>query len=210
MLDLHRTRNCPRFHRRPNHHVSFPNPGLHLSSLLLISTDGSKQHAPSALAAIKLLLPQYITSRIKPILNIRVRWPLTSNEAMYPVDFDEPQFLEPAHSHDPIHVSNIITLPTSLVKNIPASFQHALTNLQESTSVAFASYSRLQELVAARFYRLVPAKTQPASKAEDPHSIKCKFCGHVLARTMCIAEAQHRHCFSVRLNQEASPFDCND
>ena len=93
---------------------------------------------------------------------------------MYPMDYDEPQFLEPAHSHDPVQVSDLIVTPTSVTENIPSSFQEALTVLQESTSVAFASSKRLQALAADRLHRLVPAmgelSSSPVSEAGD---IKC-------------------------------------
>ena len=92
---------------------------------------------------------------------------------MYPIDYDEPQFLEPAHSHDPVQVSYL--LPAPLNEHIPASFRDALTILQESHSVAFASSKRLQALVGDRFNRLVPAKVEPSpiSVAEDG-DIRCR------------------------------------
>jgi hypothetical protein len=92
---------------------------------------------------------------------------------MYPIDYDEPQFLEPAHSHDPVQVSYL--LPTSLNENIPGSFRDALTVLQESNSVAFASSKRLHALVGDRFNRLVPAKVELSSiPVNEGGNIRCR------------------------------------
>lgn len=74
--------------------------------------------------------------------------------------FDEPQFLEPAHHHDPTQVSNIAAIPTALLRVVPTDVQRSLWVIQESTSVAYASYSRLQQISKERFHRLVPAKNQ--------------------------------------------------
>jgi hypothetical protein len=92
---------------------------------------------------------------------------------MYPIDYDEPQFLEPAHSHDPVQISHIV--PTPLTENIPTSFQNALIVLQESTSVAFASSKRLQALVGEHFHRLVPARAElSSSPVNEVGGIKCR------------------------------------
>ncbi|KAK5058865.1 hypothetical protein LTR84_011129 [Exophiala bonariae] len=64
-------------------------------------------------------------------------------------------FLEPAHSHDPTDVSHVAALPDSMLSQLPPSVQDALWTLQESTSVVYASYERLQELLDQRFDRLV-------------------------------------------------------
>jgi hypothetical protein len=75
-------------------------------------------------------------------------------------DFDEPQFLEPAHHHDPTKVAYIAGIPAALLENLPADAQKALWDIQESTSVVYASWRRLEELSKERFHRLVPAKKQ--------------------------------------------------
>lgn len=91
---------------------------------------------------------------------------------MHPIDYDKPQFLEPAHSHDLLQVSHIISI--SLAEKSPPSFQDALTVLQESTSVAFASSKRLQALVGERLHRLVPVRAEPTSDpVNEDGSIKC-------------------------------------
>ena len=94
---------------------------------------------------------------------------------MDPIGYDEPQFLEPAHFHDPVQLSHIITLPTSLTDKIPNSFREALAALQESTSVAFASSQRLQALVGDLFHRVVPAMAElNSSPVNEDGKIKCR------------------------------------
>jgi hypothetical protein len=93
---------------------------------------------------------------------------------MYPMDFDDPNFLEPAHVHNPEIVSHIIDLPAALLQSIPNSFQDALAAIQESTSVACASSSRLKGLVKQRYSRLVPAKNQHELDDDQIWTVKCK------------------------------------
>ena len=100
---------------------------------------------------------------------------------MYPLDFDEPQFLEPAHSHDPGCMTQQATVPVALFEAVPDTFQQALDNLQESTSIAFASFSRLQQLIRERFDRLVPAKEQENTKIGEVGHVKCQSYCNVLA-----------------------------
>lgn len=64
-------------------------------------------------------------------------------------------FLEPPHSHDPTDVSHVAALPDSMLSQLPPSVQDALWTLQESTSVVYASYERLLELLDQRFDRLI-------------------------------------------------------
>lgn len=66
-------------------------------------------------------------------------------------------FLEPPHTHDLSSVSNIATLPSSLLQNISDNLRTTLDDLEESTSIAFASLTRLQELFEERFDRLMPS-----------------------------------------------------
>jgi hypothetical protein len=84
-------------------------------------------------------------------------------------DFDEPQFLEPAHHHDPTKIAYIAGIPAALVENLPADAQKALWDIQESASVSYASWRRFEELWRERFHRLVPAKKQNHEEA-----IQCK------------------------------------
>ncbi|KIV92271.1 hypothetical protein PV10_06726 [Exophiala mesophila] len=72
-------------------------------------------------------------------------------------------FLAPPHSHDPCDVSHFAALPQSMLQQLPESVQMALWTLQESTSIMYASYVRLQELIEERFDRLVPLPYSPGS-----------------------------------------------
>jgi hypothetical protein len=74
---------------------------------------------------------------------------------------EERPFLEPPHSHDVTNIAHLASIPTSLLDQIPADVQDALWALQESTSVVYASYSRLQEIVYSRFDRLVLLPNDP-------------------------------------------------
>src|SRR5262245_5105326 len=60
-------------------------------------------------------------------------------------------FLAPPHSHDPCNVSHVAALPPSMLLQLPEPVQDALWTLQESTSIVYASYARLQELFTERF-----------------------------------------------------------
>ena len=66
----------------------------------------------------------------------------------------ETLFLEPPHDHDPRAISHIAALPASVLGSLPEPIQDALYTLQESTSVVYASYLRLQDLLDERFERL--------------------------------------------------------
>lgn len=89
---------------------------------------------------------------------------------MSPSSFDEPQFLEPAHHHDPTKISNVANIPAALLEDLAVDAQKALLNIQESASVAYASYRRLRDLSKERFHRLVPAKKQD----HDVEAIQCE------------------------------------
>ncbi|KEF59569.1 uncharacterized protein A1O9_04414, partial [Exophiala aquamarina CBS 119918] len=56
-------------------------------------------------------------------------------------------FLEPPHSHDPTAIADFISLPTAMLNQLPAAAQDLLWTVQEATSIVFASYQRLQELL---------------------------------------------------------------
>jgi hypothetical protein len=72
-------------------------------------------------------------------------------------------FLEPPHSHDPSNVSHVAALPADMLSQLPESVQNALWMLQESTSIVYASYLRLQALLEERFDRLTPLPGMPGS-----------------------------------------------
>lgn len=99
--------------------------------------------------------------------------------------FDEDQFLEPPHHHDPTQISNIAAIPVALLKVLPFDAQQALWAIQESASVAYASYNRLQQLSKERFHRLVPAKNQ----LHGTEAIECR-CADRLA---CVHRFLKRH-----------------
>ncbi|ETI19442.1 hypothetical protein G647_09276 [Cladophialophora carrionii CBS 160.54] len=75
-------------------------------------------------------------------------------------------FLEPPHSHDPSNVSHVAALPADMLNQLPEPVQNALWKLQESTSVVYASYLRLQALLDERFDRLTPLPGMPGSYSE--------------------------------------------
>ncbi|EXJ53989.1 hypothetical protein A1O7_09326 [Cladophialophora yegresii CBS 114405] len=75
-------------------------------------------------------------------------------------------FLEPPHSHDPSNVSHVAALPADMLSQLPEPVQNALWTLQESTSVVYASYLRLQALLDERFDRLTPLPGMPGSYSE--------------------------------------------
>jgi hypothetical protein len=75
---------------------------------------------------------------------------------MSTLDAHDATFLEPPHRHDPSHISHIAALPISMLNQLPLEVQDALWTLQESTSVVYASYLRLCDLLNERFERLNP------------------------------------------------------
>lgn len=79
-------------------------------------------------------------------------------------------FLAPPHSHDPTDVSHVAALPTSMLLQLPEAVQENLWTLQESTSIVYASYLRLQELIEERFDRLVES---PFGRKAD--IVDCKY-----------------------------------
>lgn len=88
-------------------------------------------------------------------------------------------FLAPPHSHDPCDVSHVAALPQSMLQQLPESVQTALWTLQESTSIMYASYVRLEELISERFDRLIPLPFSPGSammKCESMHGSPPEEC----------------------------------
>ena len=76
---------------------------------------------------------------------------------------EELPFLEPPHSHDVTSISHLASLPTSMLDQLPTEVQDALWALQESTSVVYASYGRLQDIVSARLDRLTTLPDDPTT-----------------------------------------------
>jgi hypothetical protein len=68
--------------------------------------------------------------------------------------YDEPNFLEPAHDHDPADVSNLIDLPPSVSDLLPNAVRELLPAVQEATSIVSASFNRLGDLQSQRLKRL--------------------------------------------------------
>eukprot|EP00249_Psilotum_nudum_P033442 c50516_g1_i1 orf=82-333(+) len=66
-------------------------------------------------------------------------------------------YLEPPHSHDPTSVSDVAVLPSSTMNCFPSAVREALYNLQQSTSIVYASYLRFQDSFDDRFDRLLPS-----------------------------------------------------
>jgi hypothetical protein len=90
-------------------------------------------------------------------------------------DFDDPHFLEPAHYHDPQHALHITTLPLSVTEQMPKSFLDAVSLLEESTSIAYSSFTRLQCLVEERFdYLLAAERTGTEAAEHGKNSCKVK------------------------------------
>ena len=63
-------------------------------------------------------------------------------------------FLDYPHAHDPTNTSDIAALSTDLLRQLPIEAQNSLWLQQESTSVVYASYIRLQDLLDEKFERL--------------------------------------------------------
>jgi hypothetical protein len=66
-------------------------------------------------------------------------------------------FLEPPHSHDPTVVECVVSLPSLMMSQLPSKVQESVVDLQESTSIFYASYERLLDLLDERFDRLMPS-----------------------------------------------------
>lgn len=86
--------------------------------------------------------------------------------------YDNKDFLEPAHDHDPGAVSHLTNLPQSISDTLPSEGRKVLPALQEATSIVFASYTRLQILLGQRFERLIVLPAE--HKKEDAGKVQCK------------------------------------
>jgi hypothetical protein len=79
-------------------------------------------------------------------------------------------FLDYPHAHDPTMIDNVAALSTDLLQRLPQAVQDALWLLQESTSVMYASYLRLQQLIDEKFDRLNPIPGQDICKHASTNS----------------------------------------
>ncbi|EHY60156.1 hypothetical protein HRR83_009120 [Exophiala dermatitidis] len=101
-------------------------------------------------------------------------------------------FLAPPHSHDPNDVSHVAALPSSMLMQLPEAVQDALWTLQESTSIVYASYMRLQELVDERFDRLIPLPGQSGSGSTSfSEGAFFNYVNHVAAERRYLLEDAH-------------------
>jgi hypothetical protein len=96
-----------------------------------------------------------------------------SRVAMHPIDSDKPAVPRSSTRPQPYPSLPYHHPPATLAESAPQSFRGALTNLQESTSVAFASSKRLQALVGERFHRLIPVSAQLKSAPIEVGDIEC-------------------------------------
>jgi hypothetical protein len=87
--------------------------------------------------------------------------------------YDKPHFLEPAHDHDPTQVSNLTDIPQSISGALPNEIRELLPAVREATSIVFASFNRLDDLLSQRLERLtiVPNENRKPDASED----QCKL-----------------------------------
>lgn len=91
--------------------------------------------------------------------------------------YDNPNFLQPAHDHDPQEVSNLTDLPQSISSSLPNELRELLPAVQEATSIVFASFNRLDDLLSQRLERLAIVPDQ--DRNPDAGEVQCKsFCRH--------------------------------
>ncbi|KAL6249216.1 hypothetical protein RBB50_004279 [Rhinocladiella similis] len=101
-------------------------------------------------------------------------------------------FLAPPHSHDPTDVSHVAALPTSMLLQLPEAVQENLWTLQESTSIVYASYLRLQELIEERFDRLVESPFgRKADIVDYSEGAFFNYVNHVAAERRYLLEDAH-------------------
>ncbi|KIX03661.1 uncharacterized protein Z518_07214 [Rhinocladiella mackenziei CBS 650.93] len=101
-------------------------------------------------------------------------------------------FLAPPHSHDPSDVSHVAALPSSMLLQLPESVQNALWTLQESTSIVYASYIRLQALLNERFDRLIPLPVRPgAASTGFSEGAFFNYVNHLAAERRYLLEDAH-------------------
>lgn len=67
-------------------------------------------------------------------------------------------FLNPPHYHDTKDLESLLTIPREVASSLDPKQEEALDDLLESTSIAYASLLRLEDLLSARFHRLLQDK----------------------------------------------------
>ena len=87
--------------------------------------------------------------------------------------YDDPRFLEPAHDHDPSDISYLTDLPPSSPSYIPDEVQDLLPAVQEATSIVFASFNRLDDLLSQRLERLTVLPEE--DRKPGPGNIQCRW-----------------------------------
>jgi hypothetical protein len=85
---------------------------------------------------------------------------------------DKPHFLQPAHDHDPADVSNLTDLPYSVSGALPNEVRELLPAVREATSIVFASFSRLDDLLSQRLERLTTVPNE--YRKRDGGEVQCK------------------------------------
>ena len=91
--------------------------------------------------------------------------------------YDNPDFLEPAHEHDPQEVSKLTDIPQSISGSLPNELRELLRAVREATSIVFASFNRLDDLLSQRLERLTIAPDE--SRNPGAGEVQCKSsCWH--------------------------------
>ena len=86
--------------------------------------------------------------------------------------YDKPHFLMPAHDHDPADVSNLTDLPLPVSGPLPKVVRELLPAVQEATSIVFASFNRLDNLLSQRLERLSVVRDE--NRNPDGEDVQCK------------------------------------
>jgi hypothetical protein len=92
---------------------------------------------------------------------------------MKSLPYDKPHFLEPAHDHDPADVFDLTDLPLSISGSLPNEIREVLPAMREATSIVFASFSRLDDLLSQRIERL--SVLQGENRKPGAGDIQCKL-----------------------------------
>jgi hypothetical protein len=87
--------------------------------------------------------------------------------------YDKPDFLEPAHDHDPTEVSSLVDLPRPLLDPLPNEIRELLPAVREATSIVFASFKRLDHLLSQRLERLTVLPDAVREQGEG--GVYCKW-----------------------------------
>ncbi|KAI1609932.1 hypothetical protein EDD37DRAFT_373736 [Exophiala viscosa] len=106
-------------------------------------------------------------------------------------DAPDALFLNPPHSHDPSNVSHVAALPISMLSQLPQPIQEKLWDLQESTSIVYASYIRLQTLLDERFDRLVEMPFGKGSADSYSEGAFFNYVNHLAAERQYLLEDAH-------------------